>query len=369
MVTMAAPHGLEWKVPSPVPSRQDRSSILGSVLGGLVLLLSLAVLGGGIIGALYFNGLRDAPDRSIGAPGRAPDGVWNAHSQIAALPAESLPAEPDGPWTREVAHVSDPSDPFSPERVAALAAIEPTAGATAPEPPAAAEPTAQPDEEHPRRPATAVAGSADPFWVEYGAFARAPYAARLATALGELGLPATVVATHGRGGRALLRVRSTASSDRATARAALLTAQSALGIAPLTHRGGVPEPSRTLETARAPERRVAPHVSVGRGATAPGQYWVQFGAFAREANAQRLGETLRKAGLAARVVARPKAARSPMFYVRSAAQPDIATAQGVARQAGQVLGSGVLVGRSPGPPPASKGLGAISRGHPGLGAG
>jgi cell division septation protein DedD len=353
MVMVAARRGLEWKVPSLVPSRQDRSSILGSVLGGLVLLLSLAVLGGGITGALYFNGLRDTPEESLKATG--------------------------GTWATEVAHAPDLSDLLSPERVAALAAIEPTAGAIAPEPPAVAvpaEPTAQslaalqsstPNEEHPGKAAAAVTASADPFWVEYGVFARKPYAARLAKALSELGLPATVVATHGRGGRALLRVRSTASSDRAAARAALLTAQSMLGIAPLIHRGGVAEPSTTLETARAPDRPAAPLISAGRAATAPGQYWVQFGAFAREAHAQRLGETLRKAGLVASVVPRPKAAGSPMFYVRSAAQPDIATAQGLARQAGQVLGSGMLVGRRPGPPPASKSLGALSPGDPGPG--
>ena len=160
------------------------------------------------------------------------------------------------------------------------------------------------------------------YWVEYGVYVGASYARRLQQTLARDGIRALVVTTHGVGGRKLLRVRSAPLPGLRVAREAAAQAGSALGIAPLVHRGN--------PAADAPGRR----------------YWVQFGAFQRAAPAERLKRHLSRAGVASRLTfAKGKAGRR-FYLVRSLPLASHAEAVALAAQGRTAARAAALIGET-----------------------
>jgi cell division protein FtsN len=254
-----------------------KKSVWSRLVGTLALTLALAVTAFGIGTAVWLDQTR--------APGSA--------ATVAAPPALSVePAPAHDPLAADAAVPAPPPTP--PIAAPALARIEPLAG-----PAPTAGPPAKPQsaalEPPPPAPAPAQAAAPrHPYWVEYGVFVGPRYAKRLQQALARDGLESVVVATHGSHGRKLLRVRSAPLGALADARAAAAKADRALHLAALIH-SGQPE-------AGAP----APH------------YWVQFGAFRKEAQAARLQHRLATAaGLGTSVTAVRGTSGKPLFLVRS----------------------------------------------------
>jgi hypothetical protein len=255
-----------------------KRSVGARIAGAVALTLAFAVLGFGITTAIYL----EQPTHAL---------LLRAPALASLLPEV---AEPPAP--RVVARPAPPPP--------ALPAIEPQAGSSTPAPVAA--PTPAPAEAVPPAPVIAAlpaappaaaaparaSGGLRPYWVEYGVFVGRTYAHRLQRSLAREGLATVIVATHDRHGRKLLRVRSMPMTDLAAARAAAATAEKALHLAALLHRGS---PAAT----RAP------------------RYRVQFAAFAAPRPAARLAHELRRHGIAADVYATRGAAGKSLFYVRS----------------------------------------------------
>lgn len=297
-----------------------KKSAWSRFLGSSLLTFSLAVTAFGLGTAVYLER----------GPARAP--------QLAPAPVAALPSPPfRDPVAAEAAVPSRPipASPAAPAAApapsaAALAAIEPMAGPAAamaaPPRTAALAPAPAPE--------TAALSAPSPsphdklrtpqrhYWVEYGAYVGASYARRLQQALAREGIRALVVTTHGLGGRRLLRVRSAPLPGFQAAREAAAQAGSALGIAPLVHRG---DPA-----ADAPGRR----------------YWVQFGAFRRVAQAERLKRHLRRAGVASRVAFAKGTAGTRFYLVRSLPLASHAEAVALAAQGRPAARAAALIGET-----------------------
>jgi cell division protein FtsN len=291
--------------------------------GSALLTAALLVMAFGIGTAVYLERPR--------APGGPP-------ATAASLPLTIAPAAPAHDPLAADAAVRAPA-PAPPPAPATLAKLEPQAGpptpAQPPQPVAApAPPAATAAIAPPPRPeaAPAPAPRRVEYWVEYGVYRGPLYARRLQQTLARAGLPAVIVATHGRGGGLLLRVRSAPLDDLAAARQDESKARAALGIVPLLHRGS---PATTR-----PEKR----------------YWVQFGAFRKLRQAANLRRRLARVGVATTLSSTRGRAAKPFYLVRSKPLATHAMARALAARGEPVTEVASLIGVTPRaprlPPPA-----------------
>jgi cell division protein FtsN len=172
-----------------------------------------------------------------------------------------------------------------------------------------------------------IAAAGPRYWVEFGAYNSAFYADRLKQNLGQVDIDAMVASASGKYGRTYLRVRTTDDSDHATATAQLTKARSALTIAPLLHRAGTisPMPPRLPEA-----QTMAPS---HRG------YWVQFGAFREQQNAEQTLSALQESGIQASVIERKDGSDGPLYLIRISRLASRAQAEQVAQQGSAALHS------------------------------
>jgi cell division protein FtsN len=317
--------------------------------GALLLTLSLGVAGFGIATAVYLeqpagtgqretpqvmaavpapphdplaaaaavpSGAEAAPPPPIAVPALEPQaGASVPPAGAAAVPApETLPpvASP-APEPQAGPSVPSPSGP-----PAQTAALEPPPPPAAPPPVALAAPVPPPAAESPP----------ERYWVEYGVFAREPSALRLQQELRREGLAAIIVATHGRDGRKLLRVRSAPLADLGAAQHDIGAARRGLRLAALLHRGS-PAAATAIPAA---------------------QYRVQFGAFAYPQHAAQLSRELSRGGLAVTVSSVRGASGKPLYLVRSLPVPDHAQAVALGARGQELAQTDFLIERSPGPP-------------------
>lgn len=169
-----------------------------------------------------------------------------------------------------------------------------------------------------------AAGSGASYWVEYGAFVGKTSALRLKEALGRHGLAAFIVASHGRDGRKLPRVRSAALTDLC-AHDAMDEARRGLRIVALPHRD--------------------------RPAAAP-QFRVWFGAFPEPGPAARLSRELAGGGIVATVSSLRGASGKILHVVQSRPVPDHAQALALGERGRQLGKTDFVIERSPPPPGA-----------------
>lgn len=302
------------------------------LVSAVVLTFALGITGFGIATAVYLDRPR-APADQTAAQRPSPSSLSVARA------AEPAPA------------IAGSSLPKPPPSAAELAALSPEAGkpATTPAPPPAAPaPSAAAIPSAPARPAASVAAlelaapppsatptapapsagpspvsSATPYWVEYGVYAVARYAARLHQVLDRSGLESVVVRTHDPRGRPLLRVRSAPLGGLVAAQQAARQAETALGLAPLVHRG---EPEMLAATDR---------------------YWVQFGAFRDARLAARLRHRLAEAGIAATVSSAQGTSGKSLYLVRSEHVSSRASAVALAQRGQPVTEAAALIGERP----------------------
>ncbi|HZB91278.1 MAG TPA: SPOR domain-containing protein [Stellaceae bacterium] len=299
-----------------------------------LLTFALGITGFGIATAVYLDHARGLANGAAAERTSPPSpSLARAPEAAPAIAGSSLPtASPRSP--AELAALSPEAGkpaatpaPASPAPPAAPAAATPAASApspaavaalTPPTPPPAASPVAPPP---PRAAVPAPELSRTPsYWVEYGVFAVAHYAARLRDVLARSGLESVVVETHDPRGRPLLRVRSAPLGDLIAAQEAARQAETALGIAPLVHRG---EPE-TLASAK--------------------RYWVQFGAFREAGPAARLRHRLAGAGIAAGVFSTRGTNGKSLYLVRSADLSSHANAVALAQRGQSVTQATNLIG-------------------------
>jgi cell division septation protein DedD len=281
-----------------------RRSIGTRIAGALALTLAFGVVGFGVATSIYL----EQPSHSLMLRAPAIAALLPAAPQDLAAAAPPILAEPEPPPA-----ALPELEPQAGTSAPALAAVAPPA--PAPSPAAIAPPPPREAAPSPRRDATA-------YWVEYGAFVGKTYARRLQQQLAHQGLDAVVVATHGRDGRKLLRVRSPALPDLAAARQAAGTARQALHLAALLHRGS---PEAVPET----------------------RYRVQFAAFARPRPAARLTRELRRRGVAASIDVVRGTSGKLLYYVRSVRVSDRAHALALGARGRPLLQSDFLVEQSP----------------------
>jgi cell division septation protein DedD len=260
----------------------------------------------------------------------------------APLPSSIAPAQP-GDLPRGPAAVLENAPsviPESPARVAGPAPVESPAGDPDPAEAPAGSSSPLPSPAAPAQiaalegPSATATGDAGHYWVEYGVFLGEGYARRLQRALADHGLAAVIVQTHAPDGRVLVRVRSVALADYPEAREVATRAGRALGIGPLVHRSLTlpPQPPASM-----------PVISFGRGEQ---RYWVQFGAFPRAGQAQRLADALRGGGIDAAISTARAASGRPLFLVRSLELPDRGSAVALAHRGRQAANVDYLIGRS-----------------------
>lgn len=279
----------------------------------------------GVFGAVYFERHQPAaPQVATNQPSPPPAAGPVAPAPVAKAPPAATPAPENSsaaqavpppesgaksatPAAPQTATAPPPSLSPSPATVHSLAQIEPTAA-----------------------PAN-VAAAAPRYWVEFGAYEDAFYAARLKQSLSSLGIKATVTTAPGARGRRYLRVRSSDDNDHAAALAQLVKAQAALHIAPLLHRVAAVSPMATRAASAAPR----------------GRHWVQFGAFRSRSGAEKILANLRKNGIQASVIERKYGSVKSLYLVRAAGLADRAQATGIAQQGAAALHSNdVLIGVS-----------------------
>ncbi len=242
----------------------------------------------------------------------------------ATLPVQSPPAEANFAPPPEAMPVSPPLPAETPpptraqEQLATLAAIEPLAGTSAPEPAPASRVAVARAATIPTAPRHDAAGH---YWVEYAVFAHERSAEHLRQALAALHLKTSVVATHTPEGRRLWRVRS-ATAERSGIEADARRAEQKLGIKPLIHR-------------TTPRRTTHP------------QYWVQFGAFPTIEPAVHLQRLLADNGVKASLRSTRTSTGKPLFLVRSDGFPDRKLATLVGELGGNAAKVAFLIGRSP----------------------
>jgi cell division septation protein DedD len=322
-----------------VPSRIfiRKPSLASRILSGSLLAPSLLVTLAGLGTAIYLERARDLAAAAPPAPVAAlrtetPDQAAAPLPGAAVLtratrePPAPVDAAPAVPAVAESPAVVSPPVPAPPP------AESPVAGSSAPMAPAMARQVAALEAPPPAAAAALPAAATGHYWVEYGVFVGERYARRLQQALADHGLAATVVASHAPDGRPLLRVRSAAMADYAGARAAAASAEQALGIGTLVHRSAGESPAPTP----------APVIA----SSGDQRYWVQFGAFPRPQQAERVKDVLQQSGIDT-IVSTMRATSGRLFFlVRSVRLPDRDSALALAHRGRQAANVDVLVGRS-----------------------
>lgn len=335
--------------------RLDTASSFGGVLGGMLLLLSVAALFLGVLGAFYL-------DRS-GASHPA---------QLAQQPVAETPEAPAAPAPAppapKIESPPEDSEPIPPETVRALDGIQPTAGPATPTtqgepapsvaaapaavipagaPPQIAAPTepgalASPAEESNRAgpglaaPAGAAEAAPAPalFRVEYATYGAGhrTYADRLAGALAAIGIDAMVGTAHDPAGRPLITVWSPAA-DRTAAMRTASDARRQLHLHPAVR--------RQIDAARlkGPAQGSHPAPAVERF----GRLRVQAAAFDRQPAAKRLQRRLAAEGITTTVSARHRPSGRPIFLVLTIDLPDRPAARAMAARVQRVIGTPPLV--------------------------
>lgn len=279
----------------------------------LLLTLALGVTGFGIATAVYLEGPQthapaDVAESSTALP-------MPAHDPLTAAAAVPHPAEVQ-PTPGTLPAIEPQAAPPVAAPPVQEAALEPPVAVSPPPAPAIAiAPSSPPAAEAP--PAVEAEGA---FWVEYGVFIGRASASRLQEALGQHGLAAVIVATHGQGHRKLLRVRSTPMADLAAAQDAAETARRALRLATLLHHDGA--------------------------AAAP-QFRVQFGTFTEPRQAARLRQELASNGIAATVSSVQRPGGKLLYSVKSTRVPDRTQALALGERGRLVAKTNFLIERAP----------------------
>jgi len=308
-----------------------------------LLLLGLLVLVLGVFGAVYFQQHAPAPATELATNRPPPQGP------VAPAPLAALSPTVTAPENLPPAQAVRPPESTPAQTAATPATAPPEAAAPAP-PQAPGIDTPSPDISAQRlaqiAPTAApadIAAAGPRYWVEFGAYDGSFYADRLKRKLTALGIAATVTEAPGRYGRRYLRVRTTGDSDRDDAIGLSAKARAALQIVPLLHRAAAVSP--------APTRAAAP--------VAKGNLWVQFGAFRRRADADRVVDKLGKSDVQTSVIKIRNDSRPPLYLIRASGLADRSAAVEVAQRGAVALHTkDVLIGESvraqalhPRPPP------------------